>query len=120
MLGLIIAIFPHHNKMSHLLIITTCPDQKTAETIANNLLINKLAACINILPGLTSVYQWKGKIVNEKEFLLIIKSHEAKYAEIEKNLLLIHPYELPEIIAVPVQRGLPDYLQWIDSCLSLN
>lgn len=104
--------------MSYLLIITTCPDQQTAETIANNLLNSKLAACINIFPGITSVYQWEGKIVNEKEFLLIIKSHATKYAEIEKNLLQNHPYELPEIIAVPVQRGLPDYLQWIDSCLS--
>ncbi len=84
------------------------------------LIKKKLAACINIIPGITSVYEWQGEIESSQEHLLIIKSHQCQYPCIESAINEMHPYELPEIIAVPIEQGLPDYLQWIDSCLSLK
>lgn len=99
------------------IIFCTCPDQKTAEQIASLLVEQKLAACVNIIAGVTSVYEWQGKIETSQEQLLIIKSHADKYDAIENKIKTNHPYELPEIIAVPIDRGLPDYLQWINKCL---
>lgn len=102
------------------IILCTCPDIKTGNDIASMLIKNKLAACINIVPGITSVYEWQGKIETSQEHLLIIKSHQCRYTLIESAIVEMHPYELPEIITVPIEQGLPDYLQWIDSCLSLK
>lgn len=104
--------------MSYLLVLNTCPDREIAEKIARALVEQNLAACINILPGLTSVYRWEGQIETTQEHLLIIKTHSDRYQAVETYLRNNHPYELPEIIAVPIERGLTDYLQWIDSCLS--
>jgi len=102
----------------HQIILCTCPDQKSAEDIAEHLIIHKLAACINIIAGVTSIYEWQGKIEKSQEYQMLIKSHSDKYSEIEKAIKSLHPYELPEIIAVPIERGHPDYLQWINTCLS--
>lgn len=93
---------------------------ETGNDIASMLIKNKLAACINIIPGITSVYEWQGKIETNQEHLLIIKSRQCQYTPIESAIIELHPYELPEIIAVPIDQGLPEYLQWIDSCLSLK
>lgn len=98
--------------------LCTCPDQTIAEEIACHLVNNQLAACINIVPGITSIYEWQGKIEATQEHLLIIKSTAVKYASIESEIKQLHPYELPEVIAVPIDCGLPEYLQWIDTCLS--
>jgi len=100
------------------IILCTCPNQKTAEDLAGHLITEKLAACVNIIAGITSVYEWQGKIETSQEQLLLIKSHADKYDAIEATIKTIHPYELPEIIAVPIERGLPEYLQWINKCLS--
>ncbi len=102
----------------HQIILCSCPDQKTAGHIAEHMIKHRLAACVNIVPGITSVYQWQGKLESAQEHLLIIKSHSDKYQAIETKIKQIHPYELPEIIAVPIEHGLPEYLQWIDTCLS--
>ncbi len=102
------------------LILCTCPDQKTADTIARRLITDKLAACVNILPGLTSVYEWQGEIETAQEHLLLIKSHQDRFAAIESAIKQTHPYQLPEIIAVAIERGSSDYLKWIDSCLRTN
>lgn len=102
------------------IILCTCPDQETAENIARLLIERNLAACVNILPGLTSYYRWQGQIELAQELLLLIKSSSARYSSVEAAILENHPYELPEIVAVPVEQGLPDYLHWIDSCLSAN
>lgn len=100
------------------IIFCTCPDKDTAKKLARLLVEKKLAACVNILPGITSVYAWEGKIESVQEHLLLIKSSKDKYQAIETTLYDHHPYEIPEIIAVPVQRGLSEYLDWIDTCLS--
>ncbi len=102
------------------LILCTCPDQKTADTIARLLISDKLAACVNILPGLTSVYEWQGEIETAQEHLLLIKSHSQRFAAIETAIKNSHPYQLPEIIAVTIERGSSDYLKWIDTCLFTN
>ncbi|MGZ8182454.1 MAG: divalent-cation tolerance protein CutA [Methylobacter sp.] len=100
------------------LILCTCPDKDSANKLARLLVEKNLAACVNILPGLTSIYSWEGQIESVQEHLLLIKSAKTNYQAIEIALFKHHPYEVPEIIAIPVERGLPEYLDWIDSCLS--
>ena len=103
-----------------LLALCTCPDQTVAREIANAMVERQLAACVNILPGLVSVYQWQGKTEESQEALLVIKTSEDRYQDLEESLHAMHPYELPEIIAVSVERGLEDYLQWIQSCTKIT
>jgi periplasmic divalent cation tolerance protein len=102
----------------HQIILCTCPDQGTAEKIARLLIEGQLAACVNILPGIQSIFSWQGKIESAQEHLLLIKSNKDNYGAIETAITSSHPYELPEIIAVALENGLPEYLNWIDSCLS--
>jgi periplasmic divalent cation tolerance protein len=102
------------------IIFCTCPDKDTAEKIAHLLVEHKLAACVNIVPNIRSVYRWQGEIEQADEFLLLIKAEQATYSELEKLIKTHHPYQLPEIIAVAIERGLPDYLNWIASCHSSN
>ncbi len=99
------------------IILCTCPDTTTAEQIALHLLNAKLAACINILPTVTSLYVWQGHIETAHEQLLLIKTTAAQYAAIENQIKQLHPYQIPEIIAVSLENGLPDYLHWINACL---
>lgn len=98
----------------------TCPDKETAEKIARLLVESSLAACVNILPSLTSVYSWQGQIESAEEHLLLIKSPKAAYKAIETAVRSQHPYELPEIIAVNAEQGLPEYINWIHSCHASN
>ena len=102
------------------IILCTCPDKNTAKKLAHLLITKKLAACVNILPGLLSIYSWEEHIESVQEHLLLIKTNKDNYQAIETLLFKNHPYEVPEIIAVPIERGLPEYLEWIDSCLSPN
>lgn len=97
----------------HCVVLNTCPDAASAEVIAQTLLERKLAACINIMPGVKSYYTWKGVCENTEEHLLIIKTQTSTYPTLEQAILELHPYELPEIIAVPIAAGLPAYLTWI-------
>ncbi|RMD70190.1 MAG: divalent-cation tolerance protein CutA [Gammaproteobacteria bacterium] len=101
-----------------LLVFNTCPDEDTARRIARTLVEQRLAACVNILPGLSSIYAWKGDIEEGEECLLLIKTREEAYGALEKTLQSLHPYELPEIVAVPIAKGLPPYLQWIQESTS--
>jgi periplasmic divalent cation tolerance protein len=98
-----------------LLVYCTCPDHDTALRIAQALVSRQLAACVNVVPGLTSVYRWQGQTETAQEVLLLIKTRQAVYPELEAALLALHPYELPEIIAVPIEAGLPAYLSWIET-----
>ncbi len=106
--------------VNHQIILCTCPNKLTAERIAQLLVETKKAACVNILPGITSFYSWEGQVESAQEHLLLIKTHKDYYPVIEATILELHPYDLPEIIAVPLERGLPEYLHWIDSCHSLK
>ena len=100
------------------IILCTCPDKISAEKIAHLLIENNLAACINIVPGIVSIYKWKQQIETAQEHLLLIKSNMGNYQMLETTIKAHHPYELPEIVAIKIEKGLPDYLNWIDSCLS--
>jgi len=99
------------------IVLCTVPDQETGEQIAGVLVSERLAACVNIIPGLTSVYRWEGAVERSQEALLLIKSGEDSWLPVQERIRELHPYELPEIIAVPIQTGQTDYLQWITSCL---
>jgi periplasmic divalent cation tolerance protein len=99
----------------HLLVLCTCPDLDTAQRLAEGLVDRQLAACVNIIPGLTSVYRWQGQRESAAELLLLIKTRRERYAELQAAITSLHPYELPEVIAVPIERGLPGYLGWIDA-----
>jgi periplasmic divalent cation tolerance protein len=96
-----------------LMLITNLPDRATAERIADNLVTQGVAACVNILAGCTSVYHWEGKLNHTEEVPLLIKTSRAAYPQLEAALRTLHPYELPEIIALPVSAGLPEYLNWV-------
>lgn len=98
-------------------ILCTCPDAEIAESIARQLITERLAACVNILPGVRSVYAWQGVVETAQEHLLLIKSSQQHYPAIEAAIKGLHPYQLPEIIAMPIEQGSDDYLRWIDSCL---
>ncbi len=98
----------------HLLIYCTCPDQDSAQSVADTLVDKGLAACVNILPAVHSVYRWQGKRENAQEYLLTIKTRHNAYGALEQAIVNLHPYELPEIIAVPITHGLAGYLAWID------
>ena len=100
---------------NHLLVLTTCPDQRCAESIATALVSSNLAACVNIQPGLRSVYRWQGAIESSEEVLLIIKSIAERYQEVETAIRDLHPYELPEVIAVPIVAGSKSYLRWLEA-----
>ena len=97
----------------YLIILNTCPDKESANRVANTLVENRIAACVNIIPGLTSVYHWQGKIERSEEYLLVIKSTQTAYEQVESTIRLTHPYELPEVIAVPLTTGFAPYLAWI-------
>ncbi|MCW8889445.1 MAG: divalent-cation tolerance protein CutA [Sedimenticola sp.] len=99
-----------------LLIYCTCPDRESADRIAGHLVSERLAACVNITAPIVSVYTWQGKLETTDEYLLLIKTSRSRYTALEQALLSVHPYELPEIIAVPIEQGLPAYLHWIDEC----
>ncbi len=103
------------NKSRLQIVLCTCPDSETANNIATALVEEGLAACVNIQPSMTSVYRWKGKIETANESQLIIKSPVEHYADIEKRIVELHPYELPEIIVVPIVAGLEPYLAWLSS-----
>ncbi|MES9966283.1 MAG: divalent-cation tolerance protein CutA [Sedimenticola sp.] len=99
-----------------LLVHCTCPDQASAERIAGEVVDEGLAACVNILGSITSVYKWQGEQERSEEILLLIKTSRQGYRQLERKIVELHPYELPEIIAVPVEQGLPDYLHWVEQC----
>ncbi|AGA89051.1 uncharacterized protein involved in tolerance to divalent cations [Thioflavicoccus mobilis 8321] len=99
-----------------LLALCTCPDAETADRLASALVEERLAACVNILPGITSVYHWRGQVERDDEVLLLIKTVAARFAALSERLVALHPYEVPEVIATPITAGLPAYLDWMSAC----
>ncbi len=96
-----------------LTVLCTCPDANTAREIADALVGESLAACVNIVPGLTSIYRWRGNIHADAEVLLLIKTRAGRMQELEGRIRALHPYEVPEVIALPVTDGSAPYLDWI-------
>jgi periplasmic divalent cation tolerance protein len=96
-----------------LLVLTNLPDRQAAERLAETLIERRLAACVNILAPCRSVYRWQGAVQHDEEHPMLIKTSADRYAALEAAIRGGHPYELPEIIAVPVERGLPAYLDWV-------
>jgi periplasmic divalent cation tolerance protein len=99
--------------MSALLVLTNLPDRAAAEKLADALIEKRVAACINILAPCRSVYRWQGAVQHDEEHPVLIKSTRAAYPALEAHIRALHPYELPEIVAVPIERGLPAYLDWV-------
>jgi periplasmic divalent cation tolerance protein len=98
-----------------LLILTNVPDETTAHFLARRLVECRLAACVNLLPAVRSIYQWQGSIEETTEIPILIKTVQTRYAELEAEIKANHPYEVPEIIALPITAGLPGYFDWVVS-----
>lgn len=96
-----------------LLVITNVPDSACAAAIASALVERRLAACVNVLGACQSVYRWQGKVERADEIPLLIKTSAARYEELAAALVELHPYDVPELIAIPVIAGLPAYLDWV-------
>lgn len=104
----------------HQVIFCTCPTQDIAETIATQLVESKLAACVNLLPGVTSIYMWQGKVEKDSEVILKIKSNAMLFDRIAQKISDIHPYEVPEIIALDLKQGNQAYLDWLDASVEIK
>ncbi|MCX7679339.1 MAG: divalent-cation tolerance protein CutA [Spirochaetes bacterium] len=98
---------------NEIVILCTVPNEVVAENIARMLVENKIAACVNIVPNLVSIYSWKGQVCRDSELLCIIKSKAELFEKIETAIKSVHPYEIPEIIALPIIKGHAPYISWI-------
>jgi len=99
--------------VGYIVVLCTVPDQASGRKIAGDLLARRLAACVNISGTVESHYWWEDKIQQDEEFVLIIKTREDLFPPLEEAILRMHPYDVPEVIALPIKRGSPAYLQWI-------
>jgi periplasmic divalent cation tolerance protein len=95
------------------IVYCSCPDEDCAQLIADRLVGERLAACVSLLPGMRSTYRWKNQMQHDRECLLLIKTREGRLDALLESIRALHPYELPEIIAVPVVAGLEGYLDWV-------
>jgi periplasmic divalent cation tolerance protein len=101
--------------VEYIIVLITCPDKEVSEKVANTLLEKKLAACVNMMAPITSLYTWDGEINRDEELLLIVKSRAEFFErDLVQAVQAVHPYEVPEIIALPIIMGSPSYLAWID------
>ena len=100
-----------------LIALCTCPDAETGQKIANALVTERLAACVNRIAGVQSTYVWKGELQNDTEVLLVIKTTTEKLATVEARVKELHPYEVPEFIAIPVSGGSREYMEWVRESL---
>ena len=103
-----------------LIVLCSCPDEASAQRISLALVSERLAACVNRLSNVRSVYRWEGALQDEPEVLLIVKTTSARYQALEMRLKALHPYEVPEIIALPLSGGAPAYLAWLTAETALT
>lgn len=96
-------------------VLCTCPDGAVARRLAGGLVEAGLAACVNVLPAIRSIYRWEGEVQDDEEVLMIVKTRGAAYPELEAWLLEHHPYEVPEVLALPIRQGSPAYLEWLNA-----
>jgi periplasmic divalent cation tolerance protein len=101
-----------------ILVFTTFPDADNARRIVRTLVEEQLIACGNLIPGIESIYRWKGNVESASEIVGILKSEQSRYAMLEARLKELHPYEVPECVAVRIADGLPAYLQWVSEAVS--
>ena len=101
-------------------VLSNCPDTKTAEQIARRLVTDRLAACVNIMPNVSSVYYWQDEIQQDTEVMLIIKSKQSQFAQLASLITELHPYEVVEVIALDIQQGNEPYLNWINNMVKNN
>ncbi|MGE3319075.1 MAG: divalent-cation tolerance protein CutA [Candidatus Berkiella sp.] len=99
------------------IVLCTCPNQATAVQIAQELTTAGLAACTNIIPDITSIYSWEGKLMEGSEALMFIKTRKDKLADLEQAILAIHPYQTPEFLVMPISAGERKYLTWMDGVM---
>jgi len=99
--------------VSETLTFVTCKDLKQAKGIARALVKERLAACVNVVPGVASIYAWEGKLEESREVLLVIKSRRALSGRLASRVRALHSYSVPEVVTVPIASGNPDYLKWI-------
>ena len=97
--------------------LSTVAGAEDAERIARELVERRLAACVNVVPGVVSIYRWQGKVEREEERLLVIKTRGERFPALREALAAIHPYDVPELIAIPIEDGSPAYLQWLDEAV---
>lgn len=96
------------------IVLTTSGSEDEANRIAHHLVENQLAACVNLVPRIESIYRWQGRVESNREWLLLIKTTAAKFTSVRDAIRELHSYELPECIAIAIEDGSPDYLQWLE------
>lgn len=101
--------------MAEIMVFVTTASEEEASTIARHLVETRLIACANIVGAVRSIFSWEGKVADEREALMILKSHADRFDELTRKIKALHSYSVPEIIAIPITQGLPEYLQWVRS-----
>lgn len=101
-------------------VLVTAPSPDVGAALGRALVDERLAACVNVIPGLTSIYRWQGQREEASECLLVIKTDETRYAELERRVLELHPYTIPEVLALPVERGAPAYVEWLRESVAIE
>ncbi len=101
------------NDTDAFVVLCTAPDADTAGPIAETLVGERLAACVNIVPGIRSIYRWQGNVEDDTEVLMIIKTRGERFDALRRRIEELHPYEVPEVLALPVREGAPAYLAWL-------
>lgn len=100
--------------MAAIIVLCTCPDEASAELIATTLVEERLAACVNRIAGVASTYRWQGSVCHDEEYLLLIKTARDRFDALRERIVVLHPAELPELIAVDIATGLDPYLSWVE------
>lgn len=103
---------------THIVVLSTVGNAEDADRIARALVERRLAACVNVVPGLVSIYRWKGAVERDEERLLVIKTRRERLDALRAAIVSLHPYEVPEILALPVEAGSPAYLAWLDESVA--
>ena len=101
-----------------LIVLVTCPTVRAARRIGNTVVQRRLAACVNLVPGVESTFRWKGKVDHAREVLLVIKTTAARFEALRRAVVSLHPYDVPEVIGFPAQRGHTPYLRWVISSIT--